>query len=93
MSKRKELLDQILSEDKNKLSSATTISADDKFIKREIRTLTDAVEDAEEKLIMRLAQNVPIDKSVIELLYCNLNIAKDNLKSYQDFKKEYLGGN
>lgn len=92
--KRKNLLETALSEEKNVMTVVeNTVKADQKFLKRAKRDLEDEIEDLGAALEMRLSQNTPLDKSVIENTYSNLIAKKELLKTYQDFESEYVTEN
>lgn len=89
--KRKELLQATLSEEKNVQTVVeNTTKADSKFLKREKRNLEDRIEDLEEKLQARLSSAVPLDKSVVESLYNELQTTKSTLDLYNSFEKEFI---
>lgn len=88
---RKELLSVSLSEEKNVTTVVTnTLAKDAKFLKKEKRNLEDQIEDAEEKLEERLSSNIPLDKSVVEVLYDSLIGLKATLSLYEKFETEFL---
>lgn len=88
--KRKDCLENYLTEDKNvKNVIETTLSEDKKFIKREYRNIKDKIEDIETELSTRLKSSTPIDKSVIEVLYQSLVTKKALLETYKSFNKEF----
>lgn len=89
--KRKELLQATLSEEKNVQTVVeNTTKADSKFLKREKRNLEDKIEDLEEKLQARLSSAVPLDKSVVESFYNELQTTKSTLDLYNSFEKEFI---
>lgn len=88
---RKELLSANLSEEKNVTTVVTnTLAKDAKFIKKAKRDLEDRIEDAEEKLEERLSSNIPLDKSVVEVLFDSLLGLKATLTLYDKFEREVL---
>ncbi len=89
--KRKELLETSLSEEKNVATVVTnTTNADTKFLKRTKRDLEDKIEDLGEKLQVRLSSTEPLDKSVVENLYNELQTTKSTLDLYKSFEKEFI---
>lgn len=89
--KRKELLETALLEEKNAQTVVeNTKKADAKFLKREKRNLEDKIEDLEEKLQVRLSSTEPLDKSVVENLYNELQTTKSTLDLYKSFEKEFI---
>lgn len=89
--KRKELLENNLTEDKNvKATVDKAIAADTKFLKREKRNLEDKIEDLEEQLKNRLSSEVAIDKSVIESVYGQLKETQNLLALYTEFEQKFL---
>lgn len=88
---RKQLLESALTENKNvDTVVATTLKKDIKAINKAKRDIEDKIEEAEEQLEDRLSSDTPLDKSVIEVTYFNLNELKATLKLYESFEKEYL---
>lgn len=88
---RKELLEGNLTEEKNVATVVTTTLAKDaKALKKAKRDLEDAIEDAEDILEERLASSVPLDKSVVEVIYSKVKDLKATLSLYKDFEKEFL---
>jgi len=91
MSKRKDLLENSLTEEKNvKVLIDATVAADSKFLKREKRNLEDKIEDLEENLKQRLSTNTPIDKSTVESAFNTLKETKATLALYAEFEETYL---
>lgn len=89
--KRKELLENNLTEDKNvKATVDKAIAADTKFLKREKRNLEDKIEDLEEQLKNRLSSEVAIDKSVIESVYGQLKETQNLLALYTEFEQKFI---
>ena len=67
-----------------------TTKADTKFLKRTKRDLEDKIEDLQEKLQVRLSSTEPLDKSVVENLYNELQTTKSTLDLYKSFEKEFI---
>lgn len=89
--KRRELLELGLTEEKNVSTLvANVLTKDTKFIKKAKRDLDDAREEAEEALEERLASNIPLDKSVVEVLYAKIKDLKATTALYEAFEKEIL---
>lgn len=89
--KRTELLKVTLSEEKNVNTVLdNTTKADAKFLKRTKRDLEDKIEDLQEKLQVRLSSTEPLDKSVVENLYNELQTTKSTLDLYKSFEKEFI---
>jgi len=90
---RKELLEGSLTEEKNVATVVTsTLAKDAKALKKAKRDLEDKIEDAEDALTERLSSNVPLDKSVVEVTYSNLQDLRTTLALYEAFEKEFLKG-
>lgn len=88
---RKELLESSLTEDKNVSTIvANTLKRDGKAINKAKRDLQDALEEAEDQLEDRLSNNVPLDKSTVEVVYAKVKDLKDTLALYEAFEKEFL---
>ena len=88
---RKELLELSLNEDKNVTNLVSSALNDDKkFIKRAKRNLEDEIEDLESELKNRLSSSTPLDKSVIEVTYSQINDKMETLSLYESFEEEYL---
>lgn len=89
--KRQELLSVSFSQEKNQEVLVEEILAkDNKFIKREIRSLEDKVEDLEEEFNARLKSQAPLDSATITVLFAGIKGAKETLELYKEFQKEYL---
>lgn len=89
--KRTDLLKVTLSEEKNVNTMLdNTTKADAKFLKRTKRDLEDKIEDLQEKLQVRLSSTEPLDKSVVENLYNELQTTKSTLDLYKSFEKEFI---
>jgi hypothetical protein len=89
--KRTDLLKVTLSEEKNVNTVLdNTTKADAKFLKRTKRDLEDKIEDLQEKLQVRLSSTEPLDKSVVENLYNELQTTKSTLDLYKSFEKEFI---
>jgi hypothetical protein len=89
--KRKDLLKATLSEEKNVQSVIDlTTTKDAKFLKRAKRDIEDKIEDATEQLTVRLSNETPLDKSVIEGLYNNIKELKSSLELYKSFEAEFI---
>ncbi len=89
--KRTDLLKVTLSEEKNVNTVLdNTTKADTKFLKRTKRDLEDKIEDLQEKLQVRLSSTEPLDKSVVENLYNELQTTKSTLDLYKSFEKEFI---
>ena len=89
--KRKQLLEVTLSEEKNVNTVLdNTTKADAKFLKRTKRDLEDKIEDLQEKLQVRLSSTEPLDKSVVENLYYEIQTTKSTLDLYKSFEKEFV---
>lgn len=89
--KRRSLLEVTLSEEKNVATVLNnTTNADAKFLKRTKRDLEDSLEDLQEKLQNRLASTEPLDKSVVEVLFNNIQNTKSLLNLYDTFEKEFI---
>lgn len=89
--KRQELLSVNFSQEKNQEVLVREILAkDNKFIKREIRSLEDKIEDLEEEFNTRLKSHVPLDSATITVLFAGIKEAKETLELYKEFQKEYL---
>ena len=89
--KRTDLLKVTLSEEKNVNTVLdNTTKADAKFLKRTKRDLEDKIEDLQEKLQVRLSSTEPLDKSVVENLYNELQTTKATLDLYKSFEKEFI---
>jgi hypothetical protein len=88
---RKQLLESAMTEEKNVATVvAGTLKKDVKALSKAKRDLEDAIEEVEEKLEERLSSGVPLDKSVVEVLYSNLVGLKVTLELYTDFEAEYF---
>jgi hypothetical protein len=88
---RKQLLESSLTEEKNVTTVvAVTLKKDVKALSKAKRDLEDSLEEAEEKLEERLSSGVPLDKSVVEVLYSNLVNLKTTLELYSNFEKEFI---
>lgn len=91
--KRKDLLQETLTEDKNVSKVVTNIIRKDaKFLAKAERDIKDKVDELETSLEDRLASDTPLDKSTVEVLYSSLVTQRDLLKLYSDFNKEFLKG-
>lgn len=89
--KRQEMLKSTLTkESKEEVLITKTSKEDKKFITRSKRELEDAIEDLEKQMNDRLEQPVPLDKSVVEVLYFNISETKAKLALYESFEKSYL---
>lgn len=88
---RKQLLEGNLTEEKNVATVVTnTLAKDAKALKKAKRDLEDKIEDAEDALTERLSSNVPLDKSVVEVTFSNLQDLRATSALYEAFEKEFL---
>lgn len=88
---RKEALEGNLTEEKNVTTVVTnTLAKDAKALKKAKRDLEDKIEDAEDVLTERLSSSMPLDKSVVEVTFSNLQDLKATLALYEAFEKEFL---
>jgi predicted nucleic acid-binding protein len=88
---RKQLLESAMTEEKNVATVVTTtLKKDAKVLNKAKRDLEDALDEAEETLEERLSSNVPLDKSVIEVLFAKTQQLKNILALYDDFDELYF---
>ncbi len=88
---RKQLLESVMTEEKNVSAVvATTLKKDSKFLTKAKRDLEDKLDDVEEAIEERLSFNVPLDKSVVEVLFAERESLKASIKLYEDFEKEFI---
>jgi hypothetical protein len=91
MSKRKDLLEVALSEEKNvSVVIAATLVKDLKFLKRAIRDLEDEIEDAGEILKTRLSSNVVIDTATVVVTFGKITQLEEELLLYKTFERVYF---
>jgi len=89
--KRKDLLTGTLTENKNADTVVlNTLKKDVKAISKAKRDVSDEIEASEEALEERLGNTIPLDKSVVEVMYSNLVDLKAKLALYESFEKEFL---
>lgn len=88
---RKQLLESAMTEEKNVATVvSTTLKKDAKVLSKAKRDLEDALDEAEEVLEERLSSNVPLDKSVVEVLFARIQDLKNTLALYDDFNEMYF---
>lgn len=92
--KRKDLLNVALNKDENsKVLIDNTAKTDVKFLKRNIRNLTDELEDAESEVERRLSSEVQIDNSTVEVAYGKTITLKSKIALYENFLNKYYEAN
>lgn len=88
---RKQLLESAMTEEKNVATVvSTTLKKDAKVLSKAKRDLEDTLDEAEEVLEERLSSNVPLDKSVVELLFARIQDLKNTLDLYDAFNEMYF---
>lgn len=91
MSNRKQLLESAMTEEKNVTTVvASTLKKDAKILNKAKRDLEDLLDEVEESLEERLSSNLPLDKSVVEVLFSKRQDLKDLLNLYGEFETTYL---
>ena len=88
---RKQYLESAMTEEKNVATVvASTLKKDAKVLSKAKRDLEDALDEAEESLEERLSSNIPLDKSVVEVLFSKISDLKSTIALYESFEKAYF---
>jgi hypothetical protein len=88
---RKQLLESAMTEEKNVATVVTTtLKKDAKVLSKAKRDLEDALDEADEALEERLSSNVPLDKSVVEVLFAKIQGLRKLLDLYDEFEEAYF---
>lgn len=88
--KRKDLLEAIAVDPKDKVQVSDIIADDQQFITRYVQDCENNLADAERNLTKRMKSLTPLDKSVISGLYSQVAEAKELLKTAKEFKELYF---
>lgn len=88
---RKQLLESAMTEEKNVATVVTTtLKKDAKVLNKAKRDLEDTLDEVEESLEERLSSNVPLDKSVVEVLFAKRQHLRSLLDLYDEFEEAYF---